>query len=282
MKIGFIGGGVMAEAIMKGILDASLVKPENLLVSDLDRQRLGYLNKTLNVFGVESNLEVVNKSDIVILAIKPQNIQEVMVELKGNFISDKSFLSIVAGVKTKILQEGLGVDSIIRVMPNTPAQIKKGMTVWTSSKSVSPDTLSFSKKILSVLGEELYVDDETLIDMSTALSGSGPAYMFLFMDALINAGIAIGMSKEMSVKLVRQTLLGSIELAIGSEFEPTKLKEMVTSPGGTTEAALSKFEEGTLLLITDYYWQWLSLVVPARIRFRLALGTLRRRWRCLL
>ena len=89
MKIGFIGGGVMAEAIMKGILDASLVKPENLLVSDLDRQRLGYLNKTLNVFGVESNLEVVNKSDIVILAIKPQNIQEVMVELKGNFISDK-------------------------------------------------------------------------------------------------------------------------------------------------------------------------------------------------
>ena len=244
MKIGFIGGGVMAEAIMKGILDASLVNPENLLVSDLDSQRLGYLNKTLNVLGVESNLEVVNKSDIVILAIKPQNIQEVMVELKGNFISGKSFLSIVAGVKTKILQEGLGVDSIIRVMPNTPAQIKKGMTVWTSSKSVSPDILSFSEKILSVLGEELYVDDEALIDMSTALSGSGPAYMFLFMDALINAGIAIGMSKEMSVKLVRQTLLGSIELAIGSEFEPTKLKEMVTSPGGTTEAALSKFEEG--------------------------------------
>ena len=169
---------------------------------------------------------------------------EVMVEFKCNSISDKSFLSIVAGVKTKILQEGLGVDSIIRVMPNTPAQIKKGMTVWTSSKSVSPDILSFSEKILSVLGEELYVDDEALIDMSTALSGSGPAYMFLFMDALINAGINIGMSKEMSVKLVRQTLLGSIELAIGSEFEPTKLKEMVTSPGGTTEAALSKFEEG--------------------------------------
>ncbi len=244
MKIGFIGGGVMAEAIMKGILDASLVKPENLLVSDLDSQRLSYLNKTLNVLGVESNLEVVNKSDIVILAIKPQNIKEVMVELKSNSISDKSFLSIVAGVKTKILQEGLGVDSIIRVMPNTPAQIKKGMTVWTSSKSVSPDILSFSEKILSVLGEELYVDDEALIDMSTALSGSGPAYMFLFMDALINAGITIGMSKEMSVKLVRQTLLGSIELAIRSEFEPTKLKEMVTSPGGTTEAALSIFEEG--------------------------------------
>ena len=122
--------------------------------------------------------------------------------------------------------------------------IKKGMTVWTSSKSVPSVTLSFSKKILGVLGEELYVEDEDLIDMSTALSGSGPAYMFLFMDALINAGINIGMSKEMSVKLVRQTLLGSIELAIGSEFEPTKLKEMVTSPGGTTEAALAKLEEG--------------------------------------
>lgn len=244
MKIGFIGGGVMAEAIMKGILDVSLVKPENLFVSDLDSQRLEYLNKTLNVFGVESNIEVVNKSDIVILAIKPQNIKEVMIELKGNSILDKTFLSIVAGVKTEILQEGLGVDSIIRVMPNTPAQIKKGMTVWTSSKSVPSVTLSFSKKILGVLGEELYVEDEDLIDMSTALSGSGPAYMFLFMDALINAGINIGMSNEMSVKLVRQTLLGSIELAIGSEFEPTKLKEMVTSPGGTTEAALAKLEEG--------------------------------------
>ena len=118
MKIGFIGGGVMAEAIMKGILDVSLVKPENLFVSDLDSQRLEYLNKTLNVFGAESNIEVVNKSDIVILAIKPQNIKEVMIELKGNSILDKTFLSIVAGVKTEILQEGLGVDSIIRVMPN--------------------------------------------------------------------------------------------------------------------------------------------------------------------
>ena len=148
MKIGFIGGGVMAEAIMKGILDVSLVKPENLFVSDLDSQRLEYLNKTLNVFGAESNIEVVNKSDIVILAIKPQNIKEVMIELKGNSILDKTFLSIVAGVKTEILQEGLGVDSIIRVMPNTPAQIKKGMTVWTSSKSVSSVTLSLAKKFL--------------------------------------------------------------------------------------------------------------------------------------
>lgn len=244
MKIGFIGAGVMAEAMIKGILDASLVKPENLLVSDLDSQRLSHIHKTLNVFGVKSNIEVVNKSDIVILAIKPQNIKEVMLELKGNSISNKSFLSIVAGVKTKMLQDGLGVNSIIRVMPNTPAQIKKGMTVWTSAKDVSSEILSFSKKILSVLGEELYVEDEILIDMSTALSGSGPAYMFLFMDALINAGISIGMSKQMSVKLVHQTLLGSIELAIGSKFEPTELKKMVTSPGGTTEAALNKFEEG--------------------------------------
>ena len=244
MQIGFIGGGVMAEAIMKGILDTSLVKPENLLVSDLDSHRLSHIYKTLNVFGVKSNIEVVNKSDIVILAIKPQNIKEVMVELKGNSISNKSFLSIVAGVRTKMLQDGLGVNSIIRVMPNTPAQIKKGMTVWTSSKGVPSKILSFSKKILGVLGEELYVEDEILIDMSTALSGSGPAYMFLFMDALINAGISIGMSKEMSVKLVRQTLLGSIELAIGSEFEPSELKNMVTSPGGTTEVALNKFEEG--------------------------------------
>ena len=116
MKIGFIGGGVMAEAIMKGILDVSLVKPENLFVSDLDSQRLEYLNKTLNVFGAESNIEVVNKSDIVILAIKPQNIKEVMIELKGNSILDKTFLSIVAGVKTEILQEGLGVDSILSLI----------------------------------------------------------------------------------------------------------------------------------------------------------------------
>tara|TARA_A100001037_G_scaffold306796_1_gene355658 strand:- start:24245 stop:25051 length:807 start_codon:yes stop_codon:yes gene_type:complete len=244
MKIGFIGGGVMAEAIMKGILDASLVNSEDLVVSDLNTDRLIYLHKSLNISGVKSNIEVVNKSDIVVLAIKPQNIDQVMKELKGNLITRKSFLSIVAGVSIENLQNGLGVDSIIRVMPNTPAQIKKGMNVWTSSSNVSENVISFSKKILSVLGEELYVHDESLIDMSTALSGSGPAYMFLFMDSLINAGIDIGMSKDMSIKLVKQTLLGSIELAITSEFEPTKLKQMVTSPGGTTEAALKKFEEG--------------------------------------
>ena len=177
------------------------------------------------------------------LAVKPQNLSVVLTEVNGSLTGESTAVSIIPGVTTEALTQGLGHSAVIRVMPNTPAQIGEGMSVWTASPVVPEARVAATRDILRTLGAELYVPDEKLIDMATALSASGPAYVFLFIESLIDAGVYLGMSRDMARKLTLQTVLGSAKLVRDSGRHPADLKDMVTSPGGTTVEALMEFEK---------------------------------------
>jgi pyrroline-5-carboxylate reductase len=169
---------------------------------------------------------------------------QIMSEIKGSLGKDNAVISIAAGVKMATLVKGLNHPAVIRVMPNTPAQIGAGMCVWTASEEVKDTTIETTRKILQTTGEELYVSDEKLVDMATALSASGPAYVFQFIEALIDGGVYLGMPRDAARRLAIQTVLGSVLLAKDSGRHPAELKDKVTSPGGTTAEALLALEEG--------------------------------------
>jgi pyrroline-5-carboxylate reductase len=176
------------------------------------------------------------------LAVKPQNLADVAAELKGKLNPGQLVLSIIAGKNIKSLQQGLGHKSVVRVMPNTPAQIGMGMSVWTATAEVTQPQKVQVGSMLGAMGEEIYVEDESVIDMATAISGSGPAYVFLFMESLVNAAADIGLPADTARKLVLQTVLGSAKYARQSGEELARLRQMVTSPGGTTAEAIAVFE----------------------------------------
>ena len=243
MRISFIGGGVMAEALLSGILEAGLAKPQDIRIGEPLEARHAHLAEQYGVTASVRNLDVVEGADIVVLAVKPQNLSEVMAELGPGLAVGQVVLSIVAGASMDTLVSGLDHSAVIRVMPNTPAQVRAGMTVWTASAEVSAEMTSAGRDILRTLGEELYVSDEKLMDMATALSASGPAYVFLFIEALIDAGVYLGMPRDMSRKLVLETVLGSTRLVQETGRHPAELKDMVSSPGGGTVEALMAFEQ---------------------------------------
>lgn len=250
MRISFIGGGNMGEAMLSAILN-KLPAPHNIAVSDVSNVRRLYIKQTYSgkdtntsVKVTASNLEAVKNADVTVLAIKPQNLAAVMAGLNGQLENSQLVLSIIAGARIEALHKGLGHNSIIRVMPNTPAQIGEGMSVWTATAEVTGEQRKQAKDILGAMGKEIYVDDERYIDMATAVSGSGPAYVFLFMEALVEAGVHIGLPRETSYELVAQTLLGSARFAVKSGKPLAELRRMVTSPGGTTAEAIARFEEG--------------------------------------
>jgi pyrroline-5-carboxylate reductase len=244
MRIAFIGGGVMGEAILSRLLYKKVAQPEDVVVSDIDRNRLKALGKRHGVRCVSDNREAVQGCDVVILAIKPQSLNEVLVELKGEIWKKQLVLSIVAGAAIKTISRGLGHSSIVRAMPNTPAQIGEGISVWTATEAVSQAQKEMAQAILAALGKELYVPDEKYIDMATAVSGSGPAYIFLIMEALIDAAVRIGLPRDVAKELVLETVLGAARLAQASGKDVVELRRMVTSPGGTTEKGLLQLEQG--------------------------------------
>ena len=244
MEVTFIGGGVMGEVILSAILDRGLVSAEAVSVSDISEPRLKYLKQKYAVAVLSDSRQAVSRGDIVVLAIKPQNLAEVMAELNGRLRSAQLVLSIVAGAKIGTLIRGLNHRCIVRAMPNTPAQIGEGMSVWMATDEVTEQQRELAGAILSAMGRELYVDDERYIDMATAVSGSGPAYVFLFVEALVEAARHIGLPPDMAQELVSQTLLGSTHFLHQSGKEPSELRRMVTSPGGTTAEALAQFEKG--------------------------------------
>ena len=190
------------------------------------------------------NSEAVDGADLVVMAVKPQNLPEALSELNNGLGRETAVVSIVAGANMDTLTQGLNHSAVIRVMPNMPAQIGAGMSVWTASPDVPEARVETTRDILRTLGEEVYVPDEKLIDMATALSASGPAYVFLFIEALIDAGVYLGMPRDTARKLVLQTVLGSTKLVQESGRHPAELRDMVTSPGGTTIEALAALEEG--------------------------------------
>ena len=244
MKMAFIGGGNMGEAMLSALLAKGLGTPSDVSVSDVSKARCQHLQQNYGVVVMEDNRQAVTGSDIVVLAVKPQNLSEVMAGLKGQLKSTQLVLSIIAGARIDTLRWGLEHNCLVRAMPNTPARIGEGITVWTATTEVTGAQKSFAGSILGAMGKEIYVADEKYLDMVTAVSGSGPAYFFLMVEALVDAAVHIGLPQDVAEELVVQTMLGSGRLIQTSGKAPAELRRMVTSPGGTTAEALHELEKG--------------------------------------
>jgi len=246
MRLAFIGGGTMAEAILKGVLDAGVAAPGDIAVGEPRADRREFLAKEYGVKNHAGNAEAAAGADLVVLAVKPQDLPYVFSQLGPNMRSGQAALSIVAGAKMSTLAGGLDHNAVIRVMPNTPAQIGCGMSIWTCSQDVDDGLKGLTKSILATIGEEIYVDDENYLDMATALSASGPAFVFLFIEALIDAGVYVGLPRDMARTLALQTVYGSTKLVMETGRHPADLKDMVVSPAGTTAEGLRALEKGGL------------------------------------
>jgi len=244
MKIAFIGGGNMGEAILAALLNKKLAIPPDITVSDISVSRRSHLEQKYGVTATEDNRLAAEKANIVVLAIKPQNLAEVMAELKGHLQPTQLVLSIIAGARIATLCQGLRHDRIVRAMPNTPAQVGSGITVWTATREVTARQKKWAGSILGATGKEIYFADEKYLDMATAVSGSGPAYFFLFVESLVESAVHIGLPRDIAEELVLQTMLGSAQLIQKSGKPPAELRRMVTSPGGTTAEAMLHFEKG--------------------------------------
>tara|TARA_B100001750_G_C15518772_1_gene609644 strand:+ start:901 stop:1698 length:798 start_codon:yes stop_codon:yes gene_type:complete len=251
MNLGFIGGGQMAEAIIDAITANQFINARDVIVGDVSEKRRTYLNENFSVTTTASNLEVAEKSDIVLLAIKPQDVPAAAKEIAGSLKPSCTLVSIVAGTTLNTLQDLFQHDVIVRVMPNTPAQVRMGMSVWMPTNNVSASEKTVVIKLLQCLGKEMQVEDESELDMATAISGSGPAYFLLFLEHLIEAGKKIGLTESQAALLARQTFFGTSHLIDLSDFSPTQLREKVTSPGGTTEQAINKFNDLDLSSIVE-------------------------------
>src|SRR5574339_472155 len=241
-KIAFIGPGVMAEAMIAGLLNKKLAKAENIVASGPREERGTELHNKYGVESVLDNASAISQADVVVLSVKPQRLSEVMKGLKG-IRPEALVLSIIAGANIKKISSGLKHKSVVRSMPNTPGQIGEGITVWTSSKDVTEEQQEMARAILGAMGEEVFVEDESYLDMATALSGSGPAYVFLFTEALIDAGVHMGFPRRISEQLVLQTLKGSASFYEAAGRHPATLRNQVTSPGGTSAEALYYLEK---------------------------------------
>jgi pyrroline-5-carboxylate reductase len=244
MKISFIGGGNMAEAILSALLNKNLSQPSDIVVSDIAENRRQHLKGKYGVSVTGDNTLAIGSGNIVILAIKPQNLADVMTGIKGRLKPTQLVLSIIAGARIQTISSGLAHNCIVRSMPNTPAQIGDGMTVWTATAEVTGQQKKSAGDILGAMGKQIYVDDEKYLDMATAVSGSGPAYLFFFAEAMIEAAVEIGLPRESAETMVLQTILGSAHLLEKSGKTPAELRRMVTSPGGTTAEAIARFEQG--------------------------------------
>jgi pyrroline-5-carboxylate reductase len=246
--IGFIGAGNMAEALIKGIINAKLYTPENVFISDIRTERLKFLSEKYGVVACEENSESAAKAQTVVLSIKPQNMTDALESIKDSKKKKKLVISIAAGIKVANIVAVLGDIAIVRVMPNTPALIGQGASALYANERAKP-MLHKAVEIFSAVGKAVVVDDEDLIDAVTALSGSGPAYYFLLMEEMIKTGARLGLPEDMAKDLVLQTAKGAALLADESDKTgegPAVLRQKVTSPGGTTEAALEVFKEGKI------------------------------------
>lgn len=234
----------MGEAMIAGLLSRHDLEPAHIVASDRHRERLDALRETLRIDVTLDNGVAAGKGQVVVIAVKPQVLPTVLDDLRGKIDKNALVLSIVAGATIESLAVGLQHRAIVRTMPNTPAQVGEGMTVWTATPEVSDIQRDQARSIVEALGHQLYVDDERFLDVSTAISGSGPAYVFLLMEAMIDAAVHLGLSRADSRELVVQTIKGSAIFAEGSTVHPAEMRNMVTSPGGTSAEALYQLEKG--------------------------------------
>ncbi len=246
MKVAIIGGGTMGEAIASGLISKNVAQAQTIVVSDAVQDRLKYLKDTYKLKTVDRNAEAAKQGQVVILAVKPQILHAAMSDLMGVLRPNQLVLSIVAGATIDTIRKGLGHDAVVRAIPNTPAQIGQGITVWAATGTVNPNQRDMARQILSALGKEVLVSEERYIDMATAISGSGPAYVFLFIEAFIDAAVHLGFQRPLAQDLALQTVLGSAMFMEKSGKHPAELRNMVTTPAGTTVEGLLALEESGL------------------------------------
>jgi pyrroline-5-carboxylate reductase len=255
LVIATVGTGVMAESMITGLLKAGEVAPGQIVASHPRAERRQQLIEAHGIRGVESNVEAVRDADIIVLGIKPQMLRRVGRELTAVLRPEQLVISILAGPTTVALSNSLHHRAIVRSMPNTPAQLGKGMTVWYATPEVSESLRAATATLLGSLGAQIEVDDEKFVAMATAVSGTGPAYVFLVMEALIDAAVHLGFPRHIAHDLVVETLEGSTLFAKASGMHPAQLRNMVTSPGGTSAAALHELESGRLrTVLSEAVW----------------------------
>jgi pyrroline-5-carboxylate reductase len=255
MRVGIVGAGVMAEAIIAGLVADRAVEAGKLVASHPRRDRRDILAERHGVRPVAANREALAGAEVVVLAVKPQMLGRVMRELRGELSADQVVVSIVAGATIRTLVDGLQHASVVRAMPNTPSQIRRGISVWSPSEACTARQRDLARGVLRALGDEREVADEAFVAMATALSGTGPTYLFSVMEALIDAGVHLGFPRELAHDLVVETLIGSAEFAQRSELHPAQLRNAVTSPGGTSAAAIYELEKGRIrTVLSDAVW----------------------------
>ncbi|MBN1667253.1 MAG: pyrroline-5-carboxylate reductase [Anaerolineales bacterium] len=244
-KITFIGPGAMAEAMISGLIRNQVAPGSALAAAGPRQERVLELEARYGVAAFTDNAAAVQAADVVILSIKPQRLEYVLKELNGKLKANALVLSIIAGAPLARISQGLAHTTVIRSMPNTPAQIGHGITVWTAATAVTADQRATAQAILAALGEEIYVEEEYYLDMATALSGTGPAYVYLFMEAMVDAGVHLGFPRRIAEQLVAQTVRGSVDYYTQREdpVHLARLRNAVTSPGGTSAAALYYLEK---------------------------------------
>ena len=245
----------MAEAMVIGLLQRGLVAPRDLVCSHPRAVRREALESALNVSTTADNAEAVRGSDVALIAVKPQVLPSVMRQLAGVLPEEALVISIVAGASSSVLRHGLRHPAVVRAMPNTPAQIGAGITVWYGSPDLGQRSIGIARILLAALGDELQVQDEALLAMATAVSGTGPTYTFMFLEALIDAAVHLGFPRHLARRLVLSTVAGSAEFASRSDRHVAELRDMVTSPAGTSAAALSELERGGFRsVLSDAVW----------------------------
>jgi pyrroline-5-carboxylate reductase len=249
--LAFIGSGQMAEAMIAGLVRNSILHPAQVIAAGPREERGQELAARYAVRHTTDNAAAVAEANLIILSVKPQVIDEIFPPGKRSLAHCDFVLSIAAGVPINYLVDLYGNPRIVRAMPNTPAKIGKGMTVWTATSAVGTQQKLQAQAILKALGEEVFVEKEDYLDMATALSGTGPAYIFIFLEAMIDAGVHLGFSRHMAEKLVLQTMLGSVEYAMASKEHLAALRNQVTSPGGTSAEALYQLEKGGLRTVVS-------------------------------
>ena len=251
LHLAFIGCGVMGESMIGGLLRNKLVPAENIFASHPREARRAELAEKHGISVVADNAEAAQKiighgNSAIVLCVKPQRLERVLKDLTGVLHPEQLVISIVAGATIHHLAEALGTAKVVRAMPNTPSQIGAGITAWTCTVAVDETDRNHVRELLTALGKELFVETENMIDMATSLSATGPTYIFMVMEALTDAGVHLGFSRDMAKELVQETMLGSVKFAMDSHKHPAELRNMVTSPGGTSAEAIYQMEKGTL------------------------------------
>ncbi|WP_437186875.1 pyrroline-5-carboxylate reductase [Planctomicrobium sp. SH668] len=245
VKVGFLGAGKMATALGKGLIDSGFAKPENIIASDVVSAAVESFSKATKGQAATSNQEVLQKSNVVILAVKPQSMSSLLSELKADFTDQHLIVSIAAGVTLSQMEAALGERRIVRVMPNTPALVGAGASGFARGKFATAEDADLVAKLLGTVGIAMQVS-ESLLDAVTGLSGSGPAYVFEMIEALSDGGVLVGLPRNVATQLAAQTLLGAARMVLETGEHPGQLKDAVTSPGGTTIAGLHALEQGAL------------------------------------